>query len=173
LQTLKEVLGAIQLIKSESAETQLRFLELGERFRTRLLSCKAGLRGQHQQEYDECLKMHDLWSALAAEAVQMNVALEDARLEFSDITKHQVEAFCVKVRSFYDSFQCEGPGKANTNLAAGVKSMREVENDLADMLRERDELVLAQKLFNMNVTPYPELSKVRLLISVLLSNSAS
>lgn len=38
--------------------------------------------------------------------------------------------------------------------------MRETEASLSEILKERDALVLAQKLFELDITAYPEISQV-------------
>lgn len=65
------------------------------------------------------------------------------------------------VSTFHERFRTSGPGQGSTKLPVGVKLMKEIDAELQDLLVERDGLVLAQKLFAMEITPYPELSYVR------------
>lgn len=74
----------------------------------------------------------------------------------------QVEAFRAVVDTFHQRFLDDGPGRGTIELPVGVKLMREIDAELQERLVERDSLVLAQKLFAMEITPYPELSHVRL-----------
>lgn len=73
----------------------------------------------------------------------------------------QVEDYQVVVSTFHERFRTSGPGQGSTKLPVGVKLMKEIDAELQDLLVERDGLVLAQKLFAMEITPYPELSYVR------------
>ena len=98
---------------------------------------------------------------LEAEAVQVNAALEDVKQEFSAITTDQVHTFLGQVANFYEAFRTDGPGKGNADLSIGLKLMRETECELMETVQQRDGLVLAQKLFDLDITAYPELSLVR------------
>lgn len=62
--------------------------------------------------------------------------------------------------AFFADFKSSGPGRGNIDLGVGVKLMRETETSLFEILKERDALVLAQKLFELDITAYPELSQV-------------
>jgi dynein heavy chain, axonemal len=161
MQLLKEVLGAISKIKSQGPVMELRYLDLAERFRTRLHTCKPEMMGLLTQEYQQSCKLQNQWDGLSDEAMRMDASLEDVKVDFSDITRKQVSDFKLKLEAFYNQFKSAGPDRGNIELSFGLKLMREVEQELASMLQMRDELVLAQKLFAMDITPYPELSNVR------------
>lgn len=161
LQVLKEILGAISTVRSKGPEMELRYLDLCERFRTRMHTCKPELRAELLGELEQCSKLQGMWDSLGDEAMQSDSALEDVKVDFSDITRQQVKEFKLQVEAFYEKFKTAGPNRGNIELSAGLKLLREVEAELAALLQERDELVLAQKLFNMDITPYPELSNVR------------
>lgn len=160
MQVLKEVLGAIKDIKAQSANVELRYIELLDRFATRVSSCKPELLQQYRAEYTKCAQLQEMWNKLEAESVQINAGLEDVKQEFSSITCQQVQKFQERVAQFYQEFKSSGPGRGNIDLAVGVKLMKETEAALGEILKERDALVLAQKLFELDITAYPELSKV-------------
>ena len=167
VQVLKEVLGAIKDIKAQSSAVELQYIDLLDRFATRVSACKPQLKEQYEEQYKQCAQLQEIWNQLEAESVQINAALEDVKLEFSSITCQQVDKFQEHVRTFYNEFKSSGPGRGNIDLGVGVKLMRETEASLCEILKERDALVLAQKLFELDITAYPELSQV--LFSALVS----
>ena len=93
--------------------------------------------------------------------MQVLASLEDIKSEFAESTGKEADAFKARVSAFYETFKQSGPGRGAAGLPAGLKAMRETDAELATMLAKRDELVLAQKLFAMDITPYPELTNVR------------
>ena len=161
VQVLKEILRAISMVRSKGPEMELRYLDLCERFRTRMHTCKPELKEELQSELDQCARLQSMWDSLGDEAMQTDAALEDVKVDFCDITRQQIETFEGEVQAFYERFQSTGPSRGNIELSAGLKLLWEVEAELTSLLQRRDELVLAQKLFDMDITSYPELSKVR------------
>lgn len=115
---------------------------------------------EYADDYQKCSQLQLQWDALEAEAVQVNAALEEVKQDFSGITCQQVDSFLVRVGHFYETFKVAGPGRGNVDLSIGVKLMRDTEAELAEVAQERDALVLAQKLFDLDITAYPELSQV-------------
>ena len=161
VQVLKDVLAAINKIKNDSPEMELAYRDLCERFRTRLHTCKPDVRPELQSEHDKCCELHGKWDKLCDEAAQVLASLEDIKVEFAEVTRQQADEFKRKVADFHSDFKAHGPGRGNVQLAAGLRQMKDVQAELVAMLQKRSELVLAQKLFAMDITPYPELSNVR------------
>ena len=93
--------------------------------------------------------------------MQVLASLVDIKADFAAETMAQAHDFKRHVAAFYEHFKQEGPGRGHLPLANGLKAMREADAQLASMLQQRNELVLAQKLFAMPITPYPELCNVR------------
>lgn len=118
------------------------------------------MRIEYNEDFQKCSQLQVQWNALEAEAVQVHAALEDVKQDFSAITSQQVDRFLIRVAQFYQKFKSEGPGRGSIDLAVGLKLMRETEAELIEVVQERDALVLAQKLFEMDITAYPELSQV-------------
>lgn len=125
-----------------------------------MLACKAAMQVQYADDYQKCSQLQVQWDELEAAAVQVNAALEDVKQDFSGITCQQVDRFLVRVGQFYECFKNEGPGRGSVDLSIGMKLMRDTEAELAEVAQERDALVLAQKLFDLDITAYPELSQV-------------
>eukprot|EP00892_Ulva_mutabilis_P000668 jgi/Ulvmu1/10601/UM065_0057.1 len=160
LEALKEILGAINDVIHQGPHMQNLYTNLLDRFSTRLLSCKAAVRHKYTEDHLKCSQLQDHWAALEAHAVQVNASLVDVKQDFSAVTTQQVEQFLLKVTKFYEAFKNDGPGRGNIDLAIGLKLMRDTEAELLEIVERRDALVLAQKLFALDITAYPELSKM-------------
>jgi dynein heavy chain, axonemal len=161
VQVLKDVLGAISKVKVQSPEMELRYHDLSDRFRTRLHTCKPEHKAELEQEHQQSVQLHAKWDSLCDEAAQILASLEDIKSDFAEVTGQQANEFKRKVAEFYETFKASGPGRGNVQLAAGLAQIKKVDSELTGMLQRRDELVLAQKLFSMDITPYPELTNVR------------
>lgn len=168
------MLGAVSNIRAQTAEMELQYAELSDRFRTRLHTCKPELHEQLLVEYGECNRLTEKWAALCNEAAQVDASLEDVKADFSDITRKQVSDFESKVEQLSTKFKDAGPGRGNIELPVGLRMLKEMDTTLRGMLQQREELVLAQKLFAMNITPYPKLTSVcypRLVSQLFLRSS--
>jgi len=134
IQALKDVLGAINNVKQQGPHMNILYSNLLDRFRTRLLACNSSTWEQYNDDYQKCSQLQSQWDALEAEAIQVNATLEEVKQDFSAITSQQVTDFTEKVARFYEFFITAGPGRGNIELSA--------------------------KLFALDITAYPELSKV-------------
>eukprot|EP01018_Ginkgo_biloba_P029500 Gb_13872 [translate_table: standard] len=70
-----------------------------------------------------------------------------------------VVEFSKEVAAFRDKTIQKGPGQC-TDLDLGVELMHQCRADLEKIQSKREQLVLAQKLFDLPVTPYPMLVEV-------------
>lgn len=68
--------------------------------------------------------------------------------------------FSAHTAELWERFRTTGPGLPTVELPAGVDELHKYESDLADALRQREALVLAEKLFDMEITAYPELAQL-------------
>ncbi len=70
--------------------------------------------------------------------------------------------FSAHTAELWERFRTTGPGLPTVELPAGVDELHKYESDLADALRQREALVLAEKLFDMEITAYPELAQLEM-----------
>ena len=90
LEALKEVLGAINTVRTLAPDMELRYIDLHERFRTRLQVAKPEVLEDLKLEWVDAGTMQQLWDALVEEAAVMDNSLEEVKVEFSEITRKQV-----------------------------------------------------------------------------------
>lgn len=54
----------------------------------------------------------------------------------------------------------EGPGLPTVQLSAGVEQLHVLQAEVKVLVKQQEELRLAQQLFGMDVTSFPHLNKV-------------
>ncbi len=72
----------------------------------------------------------------------------------------QVATFQAASTAFFARLHSEGPGTLAHDLPAGLDALRRFQGLAAEMAKEREQLVLAESLFDLEQTLFPELSKV-------------
>jgi dynein heavy chain len=72
----------------------------------------------------------------------------------------QVTEFAESSMALLEEFKTTGPGLPDIDLDEGVKLMKTFQQTMVEKAAMRDELVLAEKLFNLPLTSYPELTEV-------------
>ena len=87
LQVLKEVLAAIGRVREQGPEMELRYNDLGERFRTRLHTAKPELCAEMAAEHATCLLLHAKWDVLGDEAAQVRLHRTHASVNLSLLAK--------------------------------------------------------------------------------------
>lgn len=61
-----------------------------------------------------------------------------------------------------EKFKAEGPGLPSLQLSKGYDILKQFSTELEQHRKSRDDLVLAEKLFDMEITDYPDLIQVRI-----------
>lgn len=140
---------------------ELRYTDLEERFRTRLLYASgADETAMCEAEFRSACEVRALWLALLNEADEVDWSLEETKKEFSETTRQQVVDFAGYTAELWERFRTSGPGLPTVELTVGLDELHKYEGLLADALRQREQLVLAEKLFDMSITAYPELAQL-------------
>lgn len=73
----------------------------------------------------------------------------------------QVAAFTSFTQQFEERMCTSGPGLATVQLPQGLESLKVFQEELEGLGKQREQLRLAEQLFDMDITSYPHLSKVR------------
>jgi dynein heavy chain len=68
--------------------------------------------------------------------------------------------FKEKISKLQKKFREQGPGAEGTVLETGAEAVKKFSGTLAKYNSTREELVLAEKLFNLSITSYPELVEI-------------
>jgi dynein heavy chain len=100
------------------------------------------------------------WAELVSLAQAVDKSLLSIKSKFTQVTQTQVDQFRGEVQKLRSDFQGAGPAASGVSLDRGVELTAQYQKALSDFGRQRDELVLAQKLFNLSISPYPELVEI-------------
>ena len=73
----------------------------------------------------------------------------------------QVAEFQASTAAFLARLHEHGPGTHAANLPAGLEALRHYQEQMESMVKQREQLALAEHLFDLGQTSYPELSKAR------------
>lgn len=98
-----------------------------------------------------------MWAELVQQAVSVDRSLEVVKSKFTRVTQGEVSTFVDEVRKLREEFAGQGPASDRVSLDRGVELTTQYLAQLQAFNKRRDDLVLAEKLFNLNITSYPEL----------------
>ena len=156
IETLKLLLKDIQLIKSSSMNMELSIAEVQDKFGT-LKSHKYSIPKEDQDEVDGLVGE---WEKLLKAAEEKDYSLQDSKRDFANVTSKDVENFKREIQQTYARYLEEGPGAEYVNLAKGYQALKDSLQAIAKFNEQREGFVLAEKLFNLPISSYPELNEM-------------
>eukprot|EP00798_Chlamydomonas_sp_ICE-L_P031817 gene31817-7021_t len=122
LEELKLVLNTVHTIHSESMLMELKYSDLEERYRTRILYAQAEEMDQCSAELADASLIRDQWVELADEADLVDYSLEETKKKFTETTRTQVTDFL--------EYKSGGPGLLTIELAAGLDLLHVYQTEL-------------------------------------------
>jgi dynein heavy chain len=156
IEGLKHVLNIISEIKNTSMDMEFRINEIVEQFRV--------LRMYQYEVKPETLHMVEnlaqTWVDLIEMADRKDFELDQFKRNFSEVTKGEVMKFKNDLKEAYERYLHSGPGSDSVTLEEGVHRLEESKELNEQFNRKREEYVLAEKLFNLPISKYPELIKM-------------
>ncbi|KAF5830619.1 hypothetical protein DUNSADRAFT_14266 [Dunaliella salina] len=105
-------------------------------------------------------QVRHLWAALADEADEVDWRLEDTKKLFSETTRQQVSDFQEYTSQMWERFKTAGPGVPTIELTQGLELLHQFQSELDSACKAREQLVLAERLFDMDITSYPCLGQL-------------
>jgi len=156
LEDLKGVLNVIATIRKQFMMVELEYLDLEERFRTRDLYAVLN----DEEEAKEARNICHAYKELLEEVDRVDASLEDVKLKFTDITITQVLDFSASNKELLQELKTSGPGLPAIDLDLGVELLKKFQEIMLEKTAMREELVLAEKLFDLPLTSHPELFEV-------------
>jgi len=97
------------------------------------------------------------WSELLEFADRKDFDVNDFKKNFAEVTKQEVETFKSKIKDEYDQYMSKGPGTPSVTLEEGAELLAASKDKVRSFNRIREENVLAEKLFNLPISKFPEL----------------
>jgi dynein heavy chain len=97
------------------------------------------------------------WEELIDFADRRNFEVNDFKQTYSTVTKEEVKNFQTQIKEEYEKYMQKGPGTSNVSLEEGVQLLTESKEKINQFNKKREENVSAEKLFNLEISKYPEL----------------
>lgn len=150
---LKALLNVISEIKNKSMDMEFRILEVQEQFRV-LNMYKFDIDEDIQKDVDNLMTS---WEYLLEFADRKDYDVNDFKKNFAEVTKLDVKTFKEKISAEFEKYQTRGPGTISVTLEEGYELLAASKEQIRKFNKEREENVLAEKLFNLPISKYPEL----------------
>jgi dynein heavy chain len=97
------------------------------------------------------------WENLLNEADKKDFEVNDFKKNFAEVTKADVENFKVQITTEYEKYTSHGPGTLAVGLEEGVELLNTSKEQIRRFNKIREENVLAEKLFNLPISKFPDL----------------
>ncbi len=156
LDDLTFVLNVISEIKITSEDTEMQYRNVIEAYRTLLMY---GLQIP-AMEVSLANDLPAVWEELLIEAKKIDDELIPVKVQFAESTKQQVKDFKLELKKLKEEFITSGPGVVNSDLEQGLELLKNVKDAAAKHFATRENLVKAEKLFNLTISNYSELFEV-------------
>jgi dynein heavy chain len=153
MEILKILLNTITEIKDSSMEMEFRILEVQESYR---------LLKNYEYKIDEetekkAASLMINWEELLDFADKKDFEANSIKKSFAEVTKNDVETFKKKIKDEYETYLQNGPGTSSVSLERGMELLQASKLKIKQFNQDREENVLAEKLFNLEISKYPEL----------------
>lgn len=156
---LKAVLNAVSIIRSSALQMELDYSSLEERFRLRVLFSPESERARWEKELQDVMVVKQRWAELQEEADFVDWSLSDIKKEFANETEVVTGAFVDETQQLLEELLKEGPGVQGTELDDGLELLGQFEQRVAALVKRKEELMTAERLFSLPITSYPALGK--------------
>jgi dynein axonemal heavy chain len=154
---LKFVLHNIGVIHESSMEMSLKFREVQEQYHT--LSRYGAL--VRNDDVKLVTNIEESWMNLKVEARKRDLLLGPSKRKFKKQTSNQIETFHERTKAIRAEIEASAHhgtlAAESLDLDAGLQQLRERQTQLAKLRRERDQLVISQKLFGLEQANYHDL----------------
>ena len=112
------------------------------------------------EEQSMCDNLEDQWLELLATTKSIDRSLVPVKKQFTKITLKQVTDFTDIASEFFKNFKEEGPSSVGADLDHGLSVLKSYKLRQSELESERGELAKAEKLFDLQITGFPELLEV-------------
>ncbi|ORX45970.1 hypothetical protein BCR36DRAFT_332447 [Piromyces finnis] len=163
LEDLTFVLNAISEIKNSTEEVEMQYLNIKEAYRVLMMyNCKFD-----EEEKKQSDELYDRWIELVNKSKGVDDLLIPVKVTFTNTTCNQVSDFQREINDFYDEFVTNGPGSEGMNMDVGLDLLKNAKIKVNNFLKKRENLITAEKLFDLTITSYPKLFELESQIKLL------
>ncbi|KAJ3018931.1 Dynein heavy chain 10, axonemal [Thoreauomyces humboldtii] len=153
LDDLTFVLNRIADIRSASENIEISYRDIMEAYRTlRMYNIEVD-----PIELEAGTSLPQTWNNMLLRAKEVDDGLVAVKRQFTETTESQVRAFQADLKKLKDDFTLNGPGAMDVEMDRGLQLLKEAKDTIAVFHARKEDLVRAEKLFNLTITSYPEL----------------
>lgn len=156
LEDLTFVLNTIAQIRASSEDVEAKYQDVLEAYRTLAMYSIP----VDEKEKVAAEELPDKWKIMVALAKEVDDSLIAVKVKFTETTCTQVSTFKSEVTNFREQFFASGPATEAVDLDKGLEGLKAAKEALTKYLGQRENLVTAEKLFNLSITSYPGLFEV-------------
>ncbi|BFZ18669.1 hypothetical protein BsWGS_21707 [Bradybaena similaris] len=157
LDDLKSVLSTISDIKAISLDVLNKIRDIQERYYT--LAMYDIQVDEKERELQK--RLPQIWDELILKSKNIGASLLKVKLKFTEITQDQIKEFKKSLADFSERFLLEGPGAVGDDLDKGVELLKQAREKVSELEASRQELTNAERLFELQITMYPEMLKIQ------------
>ncbi|KAI9223372.1 dynein heavy chain and region D6 of dynein motor-domain-containing protein [Blastocladiella britannica] len=163
LDDLTFVLEVIADIRSCSSDFEISCYDVMDCYRTLHMY---SIEIETPDEFNRAPRLLDQWAELLEVAKQVDGRLIVVKAKFTNQTITQVKQFKDSLSAFKAVFSAEGPAVAS-DLEKGLKLLEDARATVGQLKEKAQYLVFCEKLFNLNVSSYPDLHTLEVEIAQL------
>jgi dynein heavy chain len=163
LEIIKHLLKVIDEIRLKSMDMEFEIHEVVEQFR--ILK-----RYKHPVDEDLALAVSKLatdWEELLERAERKDFDVNDYKKNYAEMTKGDVLRFKTELKEEYEKYVAGGPGADQVSLEDGLHLLELSRDQNKRFNARKEECVLAEKLFNLPISKFPELIQMEMDNAVL------
>lgn len=94
------------------------------------------------------------------DAKRKDKKLKQTKETFANVTKDDVIQFKETLKDLFAEYKQSGPGSIDSSLDEGLESLQRFKEKVVEFNKRKDELVLAEKLFNLSISSFKELVQI-------------
>ncbi|KAJ3144485.1 Dynein heavy chain 10, axonemal [Geranomyces variabilis] len=163
LDDLTFVLNVIAGIRSASEDIEISYRDIMEAYRTLQMYHIA----VDPQEFEAGTNLPQSWENMLLRAKEVDDGLVAVKKQFTETTESQVRDFKADLKKFKDEFTINGPGAMDVDMERGLDMLKEAKEVITGFHARKEDLVRAEKLFNLVITSYPELHELEVEVKEL------
>jgi len=156
LDELTNVLNVISIIRSSTEEVETKFRDIMECYRT-LSMYNIPVESQEKTTSNN---LPARWEEILTKAAEVDAELVPVKIKFTETTVNQVKDFRQEIKAFKQDFLENGPGSADLDMDKGLEALQKTKENLVRLNERREQLVRAEKLFNLPISSYSDLYDV-------------
>ena len=153
LDELTYMLNVISSVRNASEDIEMKYRDVLEGYRTLKMY---GIEVD-EEEYQHAFSLPDRWNALILKSKSLDHDLIPIKEKFTESTQKSVADLKAEIKQYLADFVSNGPRIADKDLDVGLAQLQKGKETLAKFQSRRENLVSAEKLFNLDVSSYPDL----------------